>query len=576
MNRSIHRLSIFIVALVLLFSANRCKKDDRLEYIGPIDPSKDPSGFCRALQIQGENKGGNLPEQRATGFQITNAQSSALAAQGANLYIPFTFTATEAIQGIYLQVENADNYWDIPVKGQVNSGSYVFTVGIPRNVLAGKSKMKYNAYNAKRQTTNTITMDTEIALTRDACSENLYRESGSQGLTVRRLKLGDKAGEVLISYEMYSLPDRLDIQYNGEWVASTSPKILGKEETPPPSVCFDGTIGYVSNRGVLKVNYDPAKSKEIVIYMSGCFGATAWDISVQCPAAGCNPNPYIVQNYTFNPTQEEKFSTGIRVNANDYVFFNVRGRAIVDAARGTWVSGKGTATAYDPITDVSYTYENTDKKNASYRFGQMLLSINGIVQGGADDYKLKATKCLVVEKAINNITFPIGNFGNYFVASTSGLIELEINDKDPKDNIAGRYEIEVWVMTPQSHQNRNDCNKCPKNEPARTINVGTGVFYDQFTPPNEWELSLEEALFSADCFHGGHNAYRGKSTDVKGCQCVYDKSSKQLINTAGIILGTYDYGAPGTREHVILDVFAHEAYLVRNPSFRYKATSTIY
>jgi len=573
MKTHIQSVSYLLLICLLLFNSISCKNDSRLEYVGPIDPAKDPSGFSRALQIEGQNKAGNLPEQRSSSFQITNAQSSALAAQGANLYIPFTFTATEPITGIYLQVENADNYWDIPVTSQPTKGSYVFTVGIPRNVLAGRSKMKYNAYNAKRETTNTITMSTEIALTRDACSEGVYRESGSQGLTVRRLKLGDKAGEVLISYQMYSLPDRLDIQYNGEWVASTASTVLGKNDTPPPSVCYDGTVGYVSNTGILKVNYDPAKSKEIVLYISGCFGGTAWDISVQCPAAGCNPNPYLVQNFTIPPTQEGAFNTGIRVNANDYVFYNVRGSAIVDAARGTWAFGEGVTSAYNPVTDVSYDYTNADKKYSNYRFGQMLLSINGAIQGGADDYKLKATNCAIVEKAINNITFPIGNFGNYFVANTSGLIELTINDKDNKDNIAGRYEVEVWVMTPQAHQNRNDCNRCARAEPTRS---GTGGYLDLFTPPNEWEYSVIDGFFSADCFHEGHTAYRGKSATVRGCQCVYNKDTKQLINTAGTILGTYDYGAPGTREHVILDVFTHEAYLARDRSFKYKVTSNVY
>ncbi|MBU1822981.1 MAG: hypothetical protein KKG00_15950, partial [Bacteroidetes bacterium] len=253
MKTSVHKLGKICLCIALVLCATMCKKDDRLEYLGPIDPTKDPSGFCKALNIEGTNKGGELPSNTVSGFRITNAQSSALAAQGANLYIPFTFTASEPIAGIYLKIEGADNYWEIPVKGQVAAGSYVFTVGIPRNVLAGKSRIQYNAYNAKGETTNTISMNTEVALSRDACSEGLYRESGSQGLTVRRLSLGDKAGEILISYEMYSLPDRLDIQYNGEWVASTAPTVLGKDETPPPSVCFDGTVGYVSRRGTLKV-----------------------------------------------------------------------------------------------------------------------------------------------------------------------------------------------------------------------------------------------------------------------------------------------------------------------------------
>lgn len=546
---------------LLLFCVTMCKKDDRLEYLGPIDPAKDPSGFCKALQIEGTNNSGELPSKTTSGFRITNAQSSALAAQGANLYIPFTFTASEPITGIYLRIEGSDNYWEIPVKGQVSGGSYVFTVGIPRNILAGKSRIEYNAYNAKGETTNTITMNTEVALTRDACTDGIYRESGSQGLTVRRLKLGDKAGEVLISFEMYSLPDRLDIQYNGEWVASTAPTVLGKDQTPPPSVCYDGTVGYVSGRGTLKVNYDPAKSKEIVIYMSGCFGATAWDISVQCPAAGCNPNPYLTQSYTIPANHEGTFSTGIRVNYNDYVFFNVRGKGIVDASRGTWASAKGIENAYDPITDNSYNYTNDFKKNTNYRFGQMMMKVNGSTQGGADDYILKATKCEVVKTYINNIIFPYGNFGNYFIANSTGIIELEINDKDPKDNIAGRYEVEVWVMTPQTHQNRNDCNRCPKVEPAGS---------------NEWSKSITEALFSTECFHAGHTAYRGESEALKGCQCVYDKTSKALINSPGSILGTYDYGKPGTREHVILDVFTHEAYLFNNRNFSYKATTNVY
>ena len=60
-------------------------------------------------------------------------------------------------------------------------------------------------------------------------------------------------------------------------------KVMPKWELTLWVIFADGTNGYVSGSKKLTFQYDPKKGKEILVYMNGCFGSTAWDISIRCP-----------------------------------------------------------------------------------------------------------------------------------------------------------------------------------------------------------------------------------------------------------------------------------------------------
>ena len=53
-------------------------------------------------------------------------------------------------------------------------------------------------------------------------------ESGGYGLTTTTHLLGSKPGTVYVTYEMYTVPDRLTIYYDGNVVASTADTVSGE------------------------------------------------------------------------------------------------------------------------------------------------------------------------------------------------------------------------------------------------------------------------------------------------------------------------------------------------------------
>lgn len=90
--------------------------------------------------------------------------------------------------------------------------------------------------------------------------------SGGQGTTRTRHALGAEAGVVRISYDMFSIPDRLDCYYRGVLVASTA--------------------GLVSGTGSLEWSYAPQPGDPAwcLVVVSAPTSGTAWTYTLQCPA----------------------------------------------------------------------------------------------------------------------------------------------------------------------------------------------------------------------------------------------------------------------------------------------------
>lgn len=89
--------------------------------------------------------------------------------------------------------------------------------------------------------------------------------SGGQGTTKTRHALGLTAGTVTITYDMFSVPDRLDCFYRGVLVATTG--------------------GLVSGPGTLSWAYDPQAGDPswCLIVMSAPNAGTAWTYTLACP-----------------------------------------------------------------------------------------------------------------------------------------------------------------------------------------------------------------------------------------------------------------------------------------------------
>ncbi len=557
-----------VLLLAVAMSIQNCKKDgfdSRKIYLTPIDPEEEPDLLGRAFDMTNATlREGDMPSSNASSSElvINYSQSGALVAAGTELYIPFTFYQANQLSGIYLQVNGADHYWDIRVDDPPsgNSGNYVFPLGIPTQALTGFFNIKYALYDKSGKISQVESMKITIGPVESACSGGTtYHQSGSEGLTVRRVELGNVPGRVKIEYEMYSLPDRLDIKYNGKWVASTAAAVLSDGAFPPPSVCYDGQVGYVSGDNVLEFDYDPQVSTEFQIYMSGCYGATAWDFWVTCPDnnwCGSNSSPLDgIRHKTFTVpgNTSGKLVSDIQVNPGDYVFVSAKGLA--QLSQVVVMDGE----PYVNISTPNGINDHADqRKYPNYQYGQLLV-YEGFNVYPCSNYTLKGQDCpgLADEIYADNIVF-FGEWGDYFISSNGGALAFEINDLKPEDNNFG-YSVEIYILPRALHTQRNCYNKCPQKKPE--FNPSIGLFQDT----NGWVWD-DKGLFDEtieDCYHGAENSeLRGKSANLLGCQCVYSDATGALVNDNNE-MGTFDFGyylSADKRLHFILDVFPHVAF----------------
>ncbi len=94
---------------------------------------------------------------------------------------------------------------------------------------------------------------------------NVQSGSGGQGTSFITQNLGPVGGSVQVSYEMYSIPDQMEIYYDNELLT--------------------GTPGLVSGSGVLEFTYTPNPNGPFycIIKMFAPNSGTAWDFIANCP-----------------------------------------------------------------------------------------------------------------------------------------------------------------------------------------------------------------------------------------------------------------------------------------------------
>ena len=97
-----------------------------------------------------------------------------------------------------------------------------------------------------------------------ACDFESSKEGG-QGQTVTKHDLGNSAGVVNISYHMLAAPDKMDVYYDGQLVASTN--------------------GLVQFDGFLSFKYIPLMGKPnyCIVVMTAPENDTQWNYTVNCP-----------------------------------------------------------------------------------------------------------------------------------------------------------------------------------------------------------------------------------------------------------------------------------------------------
>lgn len=88
------------------------------------------------------------------------------------------------------------------------------------------------------------------------------QESGGQGTTTLRIDMLKSSGTFLVTYNMFPIPDQLDVVYEGEVLFSTGGLVSGSSSVQVP---FDGA------------------STVVEVTITAPLDGTAWNVFVGCP-----------------------------------------------------------------------------------------------------------------------------------------------------------------------------------------------------------------------------------------------------------------------------------------------------
>ena len=262
---------LVILAFTVLIQS--CKKDADNKY--GLATSSEQDLVNHALRMKGKLIEGNMPASTgANAPVITGYPSAVQVSAGVVLFIPYQISSSTNACKIYLQVDGASSYWDAQIVIDSNAGTPYLEIFIPNFVQDGNFSLKYAIADCNGNVGTYVSTNT-IVTPPLQCSGTA---TGSVGVTVNHFNLGDKAGTVVIDYDMYTIPDRMDVRYNNQWIGSTGTNLSSAAVGPN---CNIG--GQVSNTGTYSFPYDPSHGRDLFVYVTGCDAGTAWSVTVNCP-----------------------------------------------------------------------------------------------------------------------------------------------------------------------------------------------------------------------------------------------------------------------------------------------------
>ena len=200
------------------------------------------------------------------------------------IFLPFQFAVSshaDRITDIFVQISGANTYWKIEKRSGAYHGQIMLSVKIPSQLITpGEFAINYRIKDDLGIVSNVLESTVSVVEVAN-CSDLTL--SGAAGLTVRSVDLGPNPGKVRVTYNTFTVPDRVDLFYGGKWVNGTGSAIAFGQ---PPSIsnCSNPGPGFVGSSGFFDINHDPNTSRRLDIYICGCLdGGTQWDLWVECP-----------------------------------------------------------------------------------------------------------------------------------------------------------------------------------------------------------------------------------------------------------------------------------------------------
>jgi hypothetical protein len=194
------QLLLLLIApwLVLLSSCERTEVDST---IYGIDPTEQADMLNRALRLYGQLNDGEMPEPTGDDIIVNGFANAVEISAGVKLFLPYNTNANDNICKVYLQVRGAESYWESPVEYDSISQAPFITISVPGFVQEGDFELDYSVQSCDGEISRVVTTSTLVSPPA-SCGTSF---SGQLGITVRNVDLGDQAGTVSVTYEMYSV-----------------------------------------------------------------------------------------------------------------------------------------------------------------------------------------------------------------------------------------------------------------------------------------------------------------------------------------------------------------------------------
>lgn len=281
MKRNLNLLTLALATLVLT-TFTQCKKESS----APPDYSIETANFNELSKVlkfgNSSTVSGTLPTTASTNtVQITFDPTMSVSTGGATTYIPLVFSGTENVLKAFIMVQGATiHYFSYSIPTPIANGIVYVPMTVPKSVNSGSFKLEILLVGAGNKIVGSKKLVVPVKVGKGiTCADN-KTINGNDGITQTLHVLDGKAGNVTIDWETYSVPDRIDVFLDGQWVAGT-----GSTIAPPPPLCdcSNPLPGFVGDDGTFTIPVT-SSNRNIEVYVSGCLGGgTAWTYTFNCP-----------------------------------------------------------------------------------------------------------------------------------------------------------------------------------------------------------------------------------------------------------------------------------------------------
>lgn len=305
-----------LAILILGFSFTSCSKSDASSgNSNNNNNNTDADGITAVLVVPGANSvSGDMPIGTGTEIEILMVDSTVSYSAGSQVRLPIQFNSLTrtTICGVRFQVVGAGSYFEMTVDANNISEGILLPIGLPADLNASSFCISITIYDCSGNSSLAFTTCITVSSTMGC---DVTRVSGGEGLTSTLHDMGDNPGNVIVAYETYTVPDRIDIFYNGLWVAGTGPNPGPMGAIPPLADCANPTAGYIGDNGEICFNFDVGSIQQrhlklpkdrstydlqdnlgldspnfVEVVVSGCVrGGTEWEYTISCadPNSDC-------------------------------------------------------------------------------------------------------------------------------------------------------------------------------------------------------------------------------------------------------------------------------------------------